>query len=422
MKKFKQILKMASVSMMLIALMACSMFMVSAVPAPAALTDGGTATDPAEALLQKALRLPVGVDVPASTFTFEFEAVTVDGIAANVANNMPEIDDAEIEFTSSFDPADSSAVPTDVTVTTVAGVVTVKKDSATDILDGIDWPHAGEYVYTVTETVGTASFDGEMTYSTESYQMTVYVVNVVDASGNPDLNEDCYVKAVGFKKSSEVDPDDDSKGKAIPVFTNQYTITTELEVSKEVKGEYADTTKDFNFTITMIKSPFEETPATGSPVTYTGTVYDENGAVSPSTTFSVTHTDTSFGGTFKLKHGQYIVFEDLPAGTTYTLSEALTANNEQYYTPTVELTVNDGTPAPEVAVKAASDNVYTIGGATPINLGEGDNFAAWTNTHRSVSPTGILLNNLPFILLILAAIGGFIWFIIAKRRKASKSR
>jgi len=412
MKNFKKILKMASVSMMLVALMACSMFMVSAAPAVDELNTGGTAADPAGALLRKVLELPVGVNVPASTFTFKFDAVTVDGIA-NDDTNMPEIENKTISFTS-FDPAGAS-VPTDVAVDTATkpGVVIVSKDSAADILSTPTptWPHAGEYVYTVTEVTGTEDINsGKMTYSTESYQMTVYVVNEIDSGS---FTGDYYVRAVGFKKLV-----DSTMEKADPVFTNQYRKTTELEVSKEVEGDYADTTKDFNFVITMVKSPLETTA--DASIKYTGKVYDKDGALSPEVAFDVEHDGMNLTGTFKLKHGQYIVFEGLPAGTTYTLSEDLTAANEKQYTPSVGLTVNGDVPGAGVGAIVNADRVFTIGGTTPINLGEGDNFADWTNTHAEVNPTGILLNNLPFILLILAAIGGFIWFVVAKRRKAAK--
>ena len=52
-------------------------------------------------------------------------------------------------------------------------------------------------------------------------------------------------------------------------------------------------------------------------------------------------------------------------------------------------------------------------------VGEAENKVTFTNTHKGVVPTGILMNNLPFILLVAVAIVAFVSLAVIKRRRTS---
>ena len=53
-------------------------------------------------------------------------------------------------------------------------------------------------------------------------------------------------------------------------------------------------------------------------------------------------------------------------------------------------------------------------------VGEYENKVTFTNTHQGgVVPTGILMNNLPFILLVAVAIVAFVSLAVIKRRRTS---
>ena len=51
-------------------------------------------------------------------------------------------------------------------------------------------------------------------------------------------------------------------------------------------------------------------------------------------------------------------------------------------------------------------------------LAAGTNTVAFTNEYQSASPTGVFMDNLPFILLVLVAVGGIAAYLAVKRRKA----
>lgn len=82
------------------------------------------------------------------------------------------------------------------------------------------------------------------------------------------------------------------------------------------------------------------------------------------------------------------------------------------YLPSVSIT---GDPAatitPDPLEKGEAANVEGL-------LAPGTNTVAFTNEYQSASPTGIFMDNLPFILLILVAVGGIVAYLAVKRRKA----
>ena len=382
------------------------MMSVSADPEPTELADGGTLTEPAVAILGKTLQLPSGVQIPAGTaFTFDFALKSVDGDTTAI---LPSISEKTITYTTA-----AATDPSDPTVQ-ASGFVEETMHS-TDVLAGVTWPHAGVYVYTVTEE--NSAMTG-MTYSEVAYEMTVHVANTVPYDGT------LYVAAVEFHQVKDAAGDDMTAVKTAPIFVNTYEKTTTLVISKDVTGTYADTTKKFEFTLTMTKGPTEVNDGT-TEVEYVGTIVHATGS-SPATT-SVT---VSFDGdknvttkTFELKHGDVLTFDDLPTGTTYSLTENLDSADpvEANYRAFVKVTINGDTPLSN----GASDygDALSIGELVPINLGENDNIAAWTNEHQHVTPTGILLNNLPFVLLILLAVSGFVAYIVIKRKRGySKSK
>ena len=53
-------------------------------------------------------------------------------------------------------------------------------------------------------------------------------------------------------------------------------------------------------------------------------------------------------------------------------------------------------------------------------MGEGINSAAFTNTRTSVTPTGLDLNNLPFLLLIALGLGAIVSLTVVTVRKRNQ--
>jgi hypothetical protein len=110
---------------------------------------------------------------------------------------------------------------------------------------------------------------------------------------------------------------------------------------------------------------------------------------------------------FTLKDGQSLKFDnDLPAGTTYTLTETGTPG----YTASAVVTENGATPTTDQAQNTGDKLTLTSK-----LIGEGTNTAAFTNTYKDVTPTGININNSPFVALILISAAALAVFIFLKK-------
>ena len=307
----------------------------------------------------KVLQLPEGASVPTETFTFTLRAVTTDAPAATVA--MP-----------GFSGNDSS-------VESENGICLVKK-SANIGFDG-DFPHAGIYEYEVTEVQGATE---GMTYSADSYTLRLYVANAADGS--------LYIKNVtaehGGEKAEDVS------------FVNTYTKNSSLEISKTTVGDYADKTRKFEFSIT-----FDRIGMGNEDATVTGNL-DNGGQL-------VCKVDKAM--TFELADGEKLVFDSLPVGTRYTVTETAA---EDGYVPSVQVVENgvEGgvrTAADADALASAED------GATNL-VGEGTNSVAFTNAQNDVPLTGVLLKNAPFVVAIAAGALLLIGFVVRSVRRGAR--
>lgn len=376
--------------------MALGLCMGTSVPVKAANeVMEGTEDAPADAYLTKELQVAEGVTVPGATFTFQFEQVKEDG--GTPTAQMPAITDKTIAYTNA-----------DTVVADASGLMKIKKISG-KILDGVTFTHAGEYEYKVTEaqtiTGHTLDADNEtMQFSKAEYTMRVIVNNKADGSG-------VYVKYVvvnrvlndaGSADAAKVTPGDDVITNAF-TFTNVFTREgslldgkSPLEITKTVTGDAGDKTKEFDFSLTLKKAATESAAVTEYPAVITR---------ADGTTENVTvQVDTAF--TFKLKHGDNLSFKDsLPAGTRYTVAETAVTG----YTTSAKVKENGGTEE-------------TISNVTVTNklVGDHENYARYTNDKSVTPPTGIIINNLPFILLIGVAIGAFALMIAAKRRRSMR--
>jgi len=138
----------------------------------------------------------------------------------------------------------------------------------------------------------------------------------------------------------------------------------------------------------------------------------ENGAVGGNNYIEFT-SDGTFNE-FKLKHGQSLVFTDVPVGTIFNARETIDINDEVYnkYIPKYKLTI-DGISSPEV-VGAIGESFL---GFNSQHIGEKANIAAFINTHGVIIPTGLLIDDLPYIVLIALTVGALVVFVVLKLRR-----
>ncbi len=297
------------------------------------------------AQITKELKLAEGITIPRATFHFTADKITEDA---------PEAEIESVSYSAEDLKGDLSE-----------GVYKINK--AGKITFG-EFPHAGEYQYHVQETADTYdTASGEvMTYSTETYTMHVYVINT--ENGGTEVEKITASNTAG-DKVSEMN------------FENIYIKNdASLTISKTTAGKNADRTKDFAFTLTFTKS------GTATDDTYEGMIGNEK-----------VEFKAGEAKTFELHDGEKIVFTNIPAGTRYAVTETGTA----YYTPSVEVVENG---VKTVDVKAVKGQSLSSAEAGATNLvGEGNNSADFTNTFDDVPITGVILENLPFTILIGAA-------------------
>lgn len=294
-----------------------------------------------EPKVTKHLEMAEGLEVPSETFNFTATAVTIDAPTATIGSI-------------SYGSTDDKGALSD------EGKYILDKEA--EITFGT-FPHAGVYEYTVTEKAEGAE---GITYDSKKYTLRVYVAN--NDAGNLDIRA-ITAEADGEKQDSLS-------------FTNTYHKNGSLEITKTTVGDLADKTKDFAFTITFIKSGTESDEV----ISYTGKIGNED------VTCKIGEETT-----FYLHDGESLVFDNLPVGTRYVVTEK---GVEDGYVPNVsvienEVQMDSGNDAKDADALSTADS-----GSSNL-VGEKANKVEFTNTYNDVPVTGLILNNLPFLLLVI---------------------
>lgn len=179
------------------------------------------------------------------------------------------------------------------------------------------------------------------------------------------------VEENGLKRIAAVHTE--SAGTKSDTFENTYSAG-KLNVTKTVTGNLGDKTKYFEFKVTLAG---EAGKTYGESYTVTGGSYADN------------PTSIKIGEetTFYLKDGDTISIENLPYGVSYTVTE----------------TAADG------YTTTKTGDTGTIGAAAQT--------AAFTNDKAGEVDTGVVLDTLPYV-LVLAVVGAAVIAMIAKKRNA----
>lgn len=280
---------------------------------------------------------------------------------------------------------------------------------------------AGEYEYTVkeTQTADPAVADGEhekMIMSKAEYTMDVYVTEntegnlVIDNIIVKKMKDDKGDDAQGTKVTDIGDTDTNGFN-----FTNTYVQeagtgtnpTTpdpdyknygSLNVSKTIsvpEGVQADANKEFDFTATF-KFP-------------DGTDANTFGGVKGNGTVISLKKDGTY--TFKLKTTEKMKFTGVPVGTKISVTESATPN----YKGSAAVVINGA--AQDTVTAGKYDEAITVSDKT---LGKAKNTVDVTNTYNYVPTTGIIMNTLPYVLMIALCGVALIAFVGFKRRRLQK--
>ena len=320
-------------------------------------------------------------------------------------------------------------VKTGTGIITTDAAVTMPEISFTDTETGTiskrgqitfpTYPEAGKYEYTVTETqtadpIVANSEHEKMIMSQAEYTMDVYVTdgatgteisNIVvnkvkdDAGqtatgkvdiGNTDTNRFNFTNTYVQEAGTGTDPTDPD-----PIY-NQFGS---LNVSKKIVNANGTTTTpddEFAFTATFA---FPK----GTDANTLGGIKANGGDVT-----------LAEGGTytFHLKANKNMKFTGVPVGTTITVKESAAKN----YKGSAEITIN-GTKLTPVAETSYNTELTAVRSQ---KLGQKQNIVDVTNTYNDVPVTGIIMNTLPYVLMIALCGVALIAFVGFKRRRLQK--
>lgn len=390
--------------------------LISLLQAPTVLADNETATATttgeanAKVVINKVLNIAEGITTPAATFKFTFTPKT--GTSSN---------GAPYEVASETDAAKGHIPERTVTYSSADKAQQDKIVKPTeDIFKDVSYDHAGEYVYTVKEEANTynatAGLDA-IKYDTKTYDMHVIVKNKKGAG--------TYISSVFFKENgttTTAEKKEPSTGSATEgfkydLFENTYTkeggkitpgtggggdtVDTNakaLTIKKQVSGGTADKTKDFSFKL-VVKLP--STNKTAATPVQNITVNHGNKPEQ----VAVDQDGVTITKTFTLKHDETFTVDSLPAGSHYTVTETGTPG----YTASAAYKAN-GEEKKQQGTQSADFTVQDV------LVGEKTNENNITNDLPDVTPTGLLIDNLPFILMIGLGLTGFV-ALSRKRRQ-----
>lgn len=317
----------------------------------------GTEDAQASAQITKKFELAEGITIPTVTFHFDITKVTEDA------------PDATIDQVSYSETDDKGTLEN--------GKYVISKNA--QISFG-QFTNTGVYEYMINERQ--ESFGG-VTYADNEYTLRVYVANKTDG---------------GFYIQTITAESEEGKEENI-LFTNTYKKDAKLEITKNVTGDMADKKKDFEFEIKFVRSGTEDSSVTS----YTGKIGEEDVIC-----------EIGQAARFKLHDGQSLVFDHIPAGTRYTVTEI---EQEDGYTPSVKV-VENGTEIKDVTGTDGTDLTSVKDGETNNLIGENENNVVFTNAYKDVPRTGMIIERLPFILMIAVAFAGIVTLTFGRRKRS----
>lgn len=306
------------------------------------------------------------------------------------------------------------------------------------------FPNAGLYTYLVTET-GPADGDTNWDYSEASYYVNVYVENGesgLDVAGCTFTQTiDDFGNEIAVTKK---DPSEET-GKSNEIidvqttettpttthvysgftFMNLYDPKTDLLITNHIEGQFSDKTLEYTYAVQLFNNMYNA----GDTVT---AKVSKDGVIASETTVTFTFDANGYAtttDTIKLTDNGYIKFDSLPVGTQYgvtetgispyitkhtTVSKVQTGGNDTTVTVDYPATGGEGAGADYSYWNATSPNAACILG---LNTG---NTSDIYNKRIDVTPTGILVNIAPYLILLGLPICAIVAWLLVRRAKKNR--
>ena len=358
-----------------------------------------------------------------------------------------QITDPGITFTFSFAAAASTdnCTGSDFTKTIASTAMTVYGNQKAGKLSFADMDfinhgitHAGIWSWTVTESATVEGFSGSplkkvttlsdgtvitdtLTMDTSTYTVNVDVINGTD--GTPAI-----AGYTVYKGPTKEDPGFEYDVPGVPgtegtagqtrlgsgfEFENTLTETKKgpeggdgaLNVSKSVvvaagSPDRADRTKPFAFTLKLIDHNISSSGSASTMTAATARIVRDDkqpiakladGTAAPNSV-EIPISASGTATTFYLSDGDKLIIDELPVGVTYEVVE--TSYTAENYTSS--LTDNKASGS----IASATNEAVAV-----------------TNTFEAEPITGIVVNNLPFVLIVLLAVSGVAVYFVSNRRR-----
>lgn len=252
-----------------------------------------------------------------------------------------------------------------------------------------DYDHVGIYTYKLTEAENNTA---GVTYDSRELFIKVYVIN------NPLFGEQGEPEFIRYAVLYELD--DLQETIKVEGFENEFSAGY-LDITKIVEGNMGE--KDRYFLVTLdLTAPGYEEGEEGADPTYKDVIspVTVSGGSHPSNPSSLTFTDGKASIELQIKDGDSIRINNLPYGVTWEVAEADYTGDD--YTITInDFQMYDG----EVLLESVTDEI------------EGANAQAEIiNYKEQLVETGIILDNLPYLTILVLAAGGLVGFVLKRRR------
>lgn len=209
--------------------------------------------------------------------------------------------------------------------------------------------------------------------------------------------------------------------RVVNFYAHYKKVTSNVTITKQVTGLLGDTNRDFEFRVNITQNGVDCTGVTATKKTETGTETDSNPT------------------NFTLKHGETVTLKNVPIGATIKVTEV--APGEHY---TVSATGHDGeknggsdvtftyvavantataSDADEAELMLLSMDEDTAVDTDAVALADATdktvpNNAITVTNHCTLFPdTGVLLDTLPYIVILAVVAGGVALLMLRKHRK-----
>lgn len=421
--KKKTLQKISRLFASLVLVGAMSLGTVAPVNAATKLEDGAwqyEETETAKAAITVVYKMGKDVETPKNTVSFEF----TQGQDPDGTKVMPNLTVPNIVF---------NANDTQYQDTSVTDMKVLRKQSDDFLKQFYDYMKvnsnkmkSGEYTYTlVSKSTNAVASPDKFKASDAKYGVSIFVAQ--------KANGDWYIKGTAFRELLDNNGNAGSNNKidATPgtdlsngdeasfskmAFVNEYTKVTGIDtdtpdptnpaknaftVSNTSTGQDAGMSTEFAYKMTL-----EAPSLSGIGTTYTYSVYEG--------------TTKKSGGTgtygqelgFKLSNGQTLIIAKGYAGTAVKVTQAGVGN----WIPSVKYTFNNSS---EKQQNEAMGKPLSVENQT---LGKVKNAVNFINSYNSIAVTGIIVNNFPFVMMIVMAMAAFVAIVAVKSRRRMNER